>query len=266
MSSLTDRLDAIRAEGRSALIGYLPVGFPSVERSVRAMVAMVEAGVDIVEVGLPYSDPVMDGPTIQRAAERALAGGTHVADAFTAVEAVTDAGAPAVVMSYYNPMLQYGLERFADDLVAAGGSGAITPDLTPDAAGLWLAAARDRGLDTIFLVAPSSTHERLHMTVAETTGFVYAASLMGVTGERATVGAGAEKLVAATRAAGAPRVCVGLGVSTGAQAADVARFADGVIVGSALVRCLVEHDGEEAALDALRTKTAELARGVRGEA
>lgn len=266
MSALTDRLDAIRGEGRSALIGYLPVGFPSVERSVRAMIAMVEAGVDIVEVGLPYSDPVMDGPMIQMAAERALQGGTHVSDAFTAVKAVTDAGAPAVVMSYYNPMLQFGLERFAADLASAGGSGAITPDLTPDSAGLWLAAARARELDTIFLVAPSSTQQRLHMTATETTGFVYAASLMGVTGERSSVGAGAEQLVAATRAAGAQRVCVGLGVSTGAQAADVARFADGVIVGSALVRCLVEHDNEDAALDALRTKTAELARGVRGDA
>ncbi len=263
MSALTDRLDAIRGEGRSALIGYLPVGFPTVERSVRAMVAMVDAGVDIVEVGLPYSDPVMDGPTIQVAAERALQGGTHIVDAFTAVRAVTQAGAPAVVMSYYNPMLQYGLERFAQDLVVAGGSGAITPDLTPDAAGGWLAAARARDLDTIFLVAPSSTRERLHLTVAETTGFVYAASLMGVTGERTSVGAGAERLVAATRAAGAPRVCVGLGVSTGEHAADVARFADGVIVGSALVRCLLDHDDEDAALDALRSKTEELARGVR---
>lgn len=266
MSALTDRLDAIRGEGRSALIGYLPVGFPTVERSIRAMVAMVEEGVDIVEVGLPYSDPVMDGPTIQVAAERALQGGTHISDSFAAVKAVTDAGVPAVIMSYYNPMLQYGLERFANDLAAAGGSGAITPDLTPDSAQSWLAAARARDLDTIFLVALSSTRERLHLTVKETTGFVYAASLMGVTGERASVGAGAEKLVAATRAAGAARVCVGLGVSTGAQAADVARFADGVIVGSALVRCLIDHDDEDVALAALRTKTAELARGVRGEA
>lgn len=266
MSALTDRLDAIRAEGRSALIGYLPVGFPTVDRSIRAMEAMVEAGVDIVEVGLPYSDPVMDGPMIQVAAERALQGGTHISDAFTAVKAVTDAGAPAVIMSYYNPMLQYGLERFTAELAAACGSGAITPDLTPDAAGAWMSAARAHDLDTIFLVALSSTKERLHMTVEHTTGFVYAASLMGVTGERASVGAGAEELVAATRAAGAPRVCVGLGVSTGAQAADVARFADGVIVGSALVRCLVEHDDEDAALEALRAKTAELARGVRGEA
>lgn len=265
MSHLSQRIDEIKAEGRAALIGYLPVGYPSVERSIRAMVTMVEAGVDIVEVGLPYSDPVMDGPTIQQAAEAALERGAKVADAFTAVRAVVDAGAPAVVMSYFNPMLQYGLERFADDLAAAGGSGAITPDLTPDAAGAWLAPARARDLDTVFLVAPSSTNERLHMTVAQTTGFVYAASLMGVTGERATVGGGAEALVAATRAAGAPRVCVGLGVSTGVQAADVARYADGVIVGSALVRCLLEHDDEDAALEALSVKTRELARGVRGQ-
>ena len=265
MSHLTDRLDAIKAEGRSALIGYLPVGFPTVERSIRAMTAMVEAGVDIVEVGLPYSDPVMDGPIIQQAAEKALERGCHVADAFTAVRAVVEAGAPAVIMSYFNPMLQYGLERFADDLVSAGGSGAITPDLTPDAAGGWLEVARSRSLDTVFLVAPSSTNERLHMTAHETTGFVYAASLMGVTGERATVGGGAEQLVAATRAAGAPRVCVGLGVSTGVQAAEVARYADGVIVGSALVRCLIDHDDEGEALDALRLKTREFARGVRRE-
>lgn len=265
MSHLTVTIDAIKAEGRSALIGYLPVGFPSVERSIRAMVTMVEAGVDIVEVGLPYSDPVMDGPVIQRAAEKALESGSRVADAFSAVRAVVDAGAPAVIMSYFNPMLQYGLDRFADDLVAAGGSGAITPDLTPDASGGWLEVARARSLDTVFLVAPSSTNERLYMTAQESTGFVYAASLMGVTGERATVGGGAEDLVAKTRAAGASRVCVGLGVSTGVQAAEVARYADGVIVGSALVRCLLEHDDESVALESLRLKTRELARGVRRE-
>jgi len=265
MSHLSDRLDEIKAEGRSALIGYLPVGFPTVERSIRAMTAMVEAGVDIVEVGLPYSDPVMDGPVIQHAAERALENGVRVSDAFSAVRAVVDAGAPAVIMSYFNPMLQYGLDRFAQDLADAGGSGAITPDLTPDEAGGWLEAARSKDLDTIFLVALSSTQERLHMTAREATGFVYAASLMGVTGERATVGGGAESLVAATRAAGAPRVCVGLGVSTGVQAAEVARYADGVIVGSALVHCLIDHDDEDAALEALRLKTRELARGVRRE-
>ena len=263
MSALTERLDAVKAEGRAALIGYLPVGFPSVDGSARAMRTIVEAGVDIVEVGIPYSDPVMDGATIQDAAGRALERGTRVADAFTAVKAVTDAGAPAVVMSYFNPMVQYGLERFADDLKAAGGSGAITPDLTPEAADDWIRIARERELDTIFLVAISSTHERLHLTVEHTTGFVYAASLMGVTGERASVGGGAAALVARTREAGAERVCVGLGVSTGEQAAHVARYADGVIVGSALVRCLLENDNEDRALEALKAKAAELARGVR---
>lgn len=263
MRALTARIDDCREQGRAALIGYLPVGYPSVEASARAMVAMVEAGVDIVEVGIPYSDPVLDGPVIQEAAEAALRAGVRVADAFTAVRAVVAAGAPAVVMSYYNPMLQYGLERFADDLAQAGGSGVILPDLTPDVAAEWLALAADRGLASVFLVAPSSTQERLHYTVAHTTGFVYAASLMGVTGERASVGSAAERLVADTRAAGAERVCVGLGVTTGEHARTVAAYADGVIVGSALVRCLLIHPDEPAALVALREKTAELAAGVR---
>lgn len=263
-ASVSAVLDAAKAQGRSALIGYLPVGYPDVERSCRAMAAMVEEGVEIVEVGLPYSDPVLDGVTIQLAAEAALARGTRIADVFTAVRAAADAGAPAVVMSYYNPMLQYGLERFAEDLAAAGGAGVILPDLTPEVAQEWLAAASTHGLETTFLVAPSSTQERIHSTVAATTGFVYAASLMGVTGERATVGEQAERLVRDTRAAGAAHVCVGLGVTTGEHAARVARYADGVIVGSALVRCLVDNDGEAQALDALRAKVRELARGVRG--
>lgn len=265
MSVLTDRLDQIKAEGRSALIAYLPVGYPTVDRSIRAMETVIDAGVDIVEVGVPYSDPVLDGPTIQVAAEAALKGGTRVSDVFPAVRAIVNSGAPAVVMSYFNPMLQYGLERFSADLAAAGGSGVITPDLTPDAAQDWTDAANAHDLDQIYLVAPSSTPERLHLTAAATSGFVYAASLMGVTGERASVGDAAEKLVADTRAAGAPRVCVGLGVTTGAHAAKVAAYADGVIVGSVLVRCLTDHEDEESSLAALRVKVAELAAGVRGQ-
>jgi tryptophan synthase alpha chain len=266
VSALGERLAATASEGRAALIGYLPVGYPSVEGSIRAMVAMVEAGVDVVEVGIPYSDPVLDGPVIQQAAEAALASGTRVSDAFEAVEAIVAAGAPAVVMSYYNPLLQYGLERFATDLASAGGSGAITPDLTPDVGEGWIEAATARGLDRIFLVAPSSTPERLHMTVAASTGFVYAASLMGVTGERSAVGGAAEKLVARAREAGAPAVCVGLGVSTGRQAAEVAAYADGVIVGSAFVRPLVDASEADAGIEALKAKVGELAAGVRGRA
>lgn len=265
MSGASDRIRHSNAEGRAALIAYLPVGFPSVERSIRAMVAMVDAGADVIEVGIPYSDPVIDGPTNQIAAEAALLAGARVADCFAAVRAVVAAGASAVVMSYYNPLLQYGLEKFAGELAAAGGSGVVLPDLTPDIAQEWLAAAEAHSLDTTFLVAPSSTPERLHMTVAATTGFVYAASLMGVTGERASVGSQAERLVRDSRAAGAHLVCVGLGVTTGAHAREVATYADGVVVGSVLVRCLIDHVDEDQALDALRTKTSELARGVRGE-
>lgn len=264
MSAIGERLDAAKAEGRAALIGYLPVGYPSVEGSAVAIATMVEAGVDIVEVGLPYSDPVLDGPVIQHAAEAALRNGTRVADVFAGVRAAVAAGAPAVVMTYWNPILQYGLERFAADLAAAGGSGVILPDMTPDIAGDWLDVAAPHELESTFLVAPSSTQERIHMTVQKTTGFIYAASLMGVTGERGSVGSQAERLVRDARAAGARYVCVGLGVATGEQAAEVAAYADGVIVGSALVRCLIDHDGD-AALDALRAKTAELAAGVRGK-
>ena len=266
MTAVGAVLDAAKAEGRAALIGYLPVGYPDVERSARAMVAMVEEGVDVVEIGLPYSDPVLDGATIQLAAAAALAGGTRIRDVFTAVRAVAGAGAPSVVMTYYNPILQYGLERFAADLAAAGGAGVILPDLTPEVAGDWLAAARTHALETTFLVAPSSTQERIHSTAAATTGFIYATSLMGVTGERASVGEQAERLVRDTRAAGAAHVCVGIGISTGAHAAQVAQYADGVIVGAALVRCLVDNADEAAALEALRAKVRELAAGVRGTA
>ncbi len=264
MTHLSDRLAQVKSEGRAALIGYLPVGFPTVDQSLEAFTALVEAGADVVEVGLPYSDPVLDGIVIQQAAETALRAGTHVSDVFRAVKAVVDAGAPAVVMSYYNPMLQYGLDRFAAELVEAGGSGVITPDLTPDATPDWMRVSDDHGLDRIFLVAPSTTPERMHMTVGASRGFVYAASLMGVTGERGSVGGGAEKLVADARAAGADAVCVGLGVSTGAQAAEVAAYADGVIVGSALVKALASGDNFAQGIEALRAKTAELAAGVRG--
>lgn len=252
-----------RAQGRAALIGYLPVGFPDVPTSVEAMVAMVQAGVDIVEVGIPYSDPLMDGPVIQQAAASALAGGVRVDDAFTATAAVRQAGAPPLVMTYWNLVLRRGVDRFADQLAQAGGAGLITADLIPDEAGDWLAASERNGLDRVFLVAPSSTPERLERVTAACRGFVYAASTMGVTGVRDAVGSAAEDLVTRTRAVTDLPVCVGLGVSTGEQAAQVARFADGVIVGSALVRCLTQAQDRQDGLRRIRELTTELADGVR---
>jgi tryptophan synthase alpha chain len=257
MSGLSSLFEECRAAGRSALIGYLPTGFPDVPTSISAMTAMVESGCDIIEVGIAYSDPGMDGPVIAAAAEAALRGGVRVRDALAAVEAISNAGGRAVVMTYWNPVLRWGVDAFARDLAAAGGLGMITPDLIPDEADEWLAVSDARDLDRIFLVAPSSTPERLAATVQASRGFVYAASTMGVTGARDAVSVAAPELVRRVKAVSDIPVGVGLGVRSREQAAEIGAYADGVIVGSALVLAL--KDG----IPAVRSLTAELADGVR---
>ena len=263
MSGVGPVIAAARAQGRSVLVGYLPVGFPDVATSVAAMTAMVQAGVDIVEVGVPYSDPLMDGPVIQHAVAAALRAGARPRDAITAAGAVAAAGAPALVMTYWNIVERYGIDAFSRDLARAGGAGLITPDLIPDEAAPWLAASAEYGLDRVFLVAPSSTDARLRSSADACRGFVYAASTMGVTGTRTSVGDAARILVERTRAVTDLPVCVGLGVSDGVQAAEVAAFADGVIVGSALVRCLAEASSPAQGVAAVAQLAAELAEGVR---
>ncbi|MBX9640831.1 MAG: tryptophan synthase subunit alpha [Mycobacteriaceae bacterium] len=256
-SRLGPEFDSCRADGRAALIGYLPTGYPDVPTSLQAMTALVESGCDIIEVGVPYSDPGMDGPTIQRATEQALSGGVRVRDTLAAVEAISGAGGRAVVMTYWNPVLHYKIDAFARDLAAAGGQGLITPDLIPDEAAQWIAASEEHGLDRIFLVAPSSTPERLVTTVEASRGFVYAASTMGVTGARDAVSTAAPELVRRVKAVSDIPVGVGLGVRSAEQAAQIGSYADGVIVGSALVSALGEG------LPTLRALTEELAAGVR---
>lgn len=267
MSGLEEVLAATRAENRAALVGYLPAGYPSVAGAVDALTAMVRGGVDVVEVGLPYSDPLMDGPTIQQAVEAALAGGTTTDDVVATVREVAATGAPTLVMSYWNPVERYGARRLADALSAAGCAGVITPDLLPDEAGTdpsdWLGATDATGLGRVFLVAPSSTDERLRSTAEHCRGFVYAASTMGVTGARSAVGDAAEVLVRRTRAVTDKPVCVGLGVSNGDQAAQVAAFADGVIVGSAFVRALLDAPTPADGCAAVEALARELADGVR---
>ncbi|WP_127129336.1 tryptophan synthase subunit alpha [Georgenia sp. SYP-B2076] len=258
-------IDAAKARGGAALVGYLPVGFPDVDTSVRAARALVAAGADVIELGLPYSDPGMDGEVIQRAAQAALDGGTRTADVLRAVERVAETGAAVLVMTYYNPVYHYGVDRFARDLASAGGAGLITPDLIPDEAAEWVAASDAHGLDRVFLVAPSSTDARLRMTSEACRGFVYAASTMGVTGARASVDDHARGLVARTREAGAERVCVGLGVSNREQAAEIAAYADGVIVGSAFVRALMRDDGDaDAGVRDLSVLAEQIAAGAHG--
>jgi tryptophan synthase alpha chain len=252
-----------KADGHGVLIGCMPAGFPTVPGSVAAMRAMVESGVDIVEVEFPYSDPVMDGPVIQRASEIALAGGVRTRDVLHAIEAVAQAGVPVILMTYWNPIEVYGVDRFARDLAAAGGAGMVTPDLIPDEADEWLAAADRYGLDRVFLAAPSSTDARLARTAGSSRGFVYAASIMGVTGTREQVSQSAPVLVSRLRQITDLPIGVGLGVRDSAQAAAVAGYADGVIVGTALIRCVLDAPDEAAGLAALRELSADLAAGVR---
>lgn len=258
-----------KAQNKPAFIGYLPYGFPNPDDSLTALRTMVEHGVDAVEIGLPYSDPVMDGPVIQAASQIALDNGERIANVFKAVEAVANAGGVPLIMSYWNLIYHYGVERFATDFENAGGAGLITPDLIPDEAGEWIEASDRHGLDRIFLVSPDSADSRLEVVAKNTRGFVYAAARMGVTGERSTIDASPQALVERTRKAGAENVCVGIGVSTAEQGAKVGAYADGVIVGSALVHTLLNDDGRTArgtaeGLSLLAAKTEELAEGIHG--
>jgi tryptophan synthase alpha chain len=262
-SRVSTAFERAAAGGRGVLVGYVPAGFPSVPGAIEAALAMAEAGADVIEIGLPYSDPLIDGPVIQEAVHQALASGTTVADVLRTVEAIAAAGVPTLIMTYWNPIEQHGIDRFAADLAMVGGSGLITPDLTPEEAGPWLAAAAEQRLDPVFLVAPSSSDERIELITSVCGGFVYAASLMGITGARESVSSHAATLVSRVREHTKLPVAVGLGVSNGFQAAQVAGFADGVIVGSAFVQRLLAADSPHAGLAAVRELAAELADGVR---
>lgn len=263
------RLDDLAGRNTPAFIGYLPYGFPDPQTSLKALVTLVRNGVDIVEIGLPYSDPVMDGPVIQSASQIALEAGERISGVFDAVRAVSQAGGIALIMSYWNLILHYGVERFSAEFAAAGGAGLITPDLIPDEAGEWIESSQRHGLDRIFLVSPDSTDERIATVAANSRGFVYAASRMGVTGEQATLSASPQDLVRRTKAAGADHVCVGIGVSTPEQGRAVGTYADGVIVGSALVHTLLDEHGSartdrDEALSSLASTTERLAQAIHG--
>jgi tryptophan synthase alpha chain len=253
-----------KSEDRAALIAYLPAGFPTVDGAIAAVKSVIAGGADVVEVGLPHSDPVLDGPVIQTADDIALKGGVKIADVMRTVrEAYEATGAPILVMTYWNPIDRYGIARFTAELAEAGGAGCILPDLPVQEAGVWREHAAKHGLATVFVVAPSSKDARLAEITAAGSGFVYAASLMGVTGTRVSVGEQAADLVRRTRATTELPVCVGLGVSNAVQAKEVASFADGVIVGSAFVKRMLDAPDEAAGLDAVRELAAELAQGVR---
>jgi tryptophan synthase alpha chain len=254
--------DETRAADRPALVGYLPGGYPTIEHSKALFGAMLDGGCDLVEVGFPYSDPVMDGPVIQNAAEVARGQGFRITNLFEIVQSIADRGGRAVVMTYFNPVLAYGQDRFARDLASAGGYGVITPDVIVDEAAEWLEASRTHRIDSIFLVAPSSPAARIAITAASATGFIYAASTMGVTGARDEVGSAAPELVARCRTITDTPIGVGLGVRTAAQVRQIGAYADAVIVGSALVSAAGSSTDVSASVTAVRALTADLATGA----
>ena len=263
MTQLDSVMAKVRSENRAALIAYIPAGFPSLSGCAKAIQALATAGVDAIEIGFPYSDPVMDGPVIQEAADISLKAGTNAADVFTALKVATDTGVAAVVMTYWNPIEKYGVDQFAQAIADHGGSGVITPDLTIEESERWLAATAKSKINPIYVVAPSTKDERLSQVTAKSSGFVYAASLMGVTGARNTVSAGAADLVARIRNVTDLPISVGLGVSTREQAKSLAAYADGVIVGSAFIKLLLEAKSEQEGLNAISHLASELALGVR---
>lgn len=246
------------AEGRAAFIAYLTAGFPSEERFLEAALEVLEHA-DVLEIGVPFSDPLGDGPTIQRAGEAALAAGTTTGRVLELAQRLRQAtDKPLVLMTYYNPIycFQGGEVGFVEAAARAGVDGVILPDLPPDEGGTLIEAARSRDLDTVFLVAPTSTQERLELVGRACRGFVYAVSVTGVTGTRESVPQAVGPLVQAARQASGLPVAVGFGVGSGDSAARVAALADGVVVGSALIERLARGEG-------LGELAAEIAAGVR---
>ena len=252
-----------KSENRALLVGYITAGFPNKDRCIEIVKAMKSGGVDLIEVGFPYSDPVMDGPIIQRASEVAIANGINAKDVLETVSKVAALGIPVVVMTYWNPIEKYGLEKFSKDLKSAGGLGLITPDLTIEEAEEWNKNAQSYDLAKIYVLAPSSSEERLPLVAGNCSGFIYAASLMGVTGTRNSVSDDARKLVERIKKVSELPVAVGLGVSNGDQAKSVSEYSDGVIVGSAFLKIIQEERDFEVALKKVEDLAKELREGVK---
>ncbi len=242
MSRLEGVFRDLRARGERALVAYLTAGDPSLPATERLAVALARRGADVIELGVPFSDPLADGPVIQRAAQRALAAGASVPRVLETARAIrAEASTPIVLMTYYNPVLAFGLRAFAEAATKAGVDGLIVVDLPPEEAGPLAAEAEPVGLDLVHLAAPTSTRERLRLIARRSRGFIYLVSLTGVTGERASLPAGLPEQVRALRLLTTRPICVGFGIGRPEQAAAVGRLADGVVVGSAIVRLVEEH-------------------------
>ncbi len=264
MSTALEKLfEKTKQEKRAALIGYLPAGYPNQKSSAKIIKAMIDGGVDAIEIGFPYSDPVMDGPVIQAASEEAIKNGAGVDEVFNLLQTTAALGTPSVIMSYWSPIEKYGVANFAKKVAQMGGSGVITPDLTIEESQEWQNESTSNSINRIYVVAPSTTDQRLANVTAKCSGFIYAASLMGVTGTRDAVSGNARSLVERIRKVSDTPVAVGLGVSTKSQAQEVANYADGVIVGSAFIKIVQEYGSGRSGLKKVKQLAQSLSEGVR---
>jgi tryptophan synthase alpha chain len=261
---IQQKFRSLAEAGELGLIAYITAGDPSLEASARIVVAAAEAGADIIELGVPFSDPVADGPVIQRASERALSGGTTLAGVLQLVRnlrAHTDV--PLVLFSYFNPILQMGLQKFAEAAASAGADGVLITDLTPEEADEYRAAVQARGLDTIFLAAPTSTDERLARIATASTGFLYLVSRTGVTGEREALPEGLPALVRRIRNFTSLPIAVGFGISLPSHVSVLGGIADAAVVGSALMAEVEKANSVDAAVSAVATRIRALKNAAR---
>ncbi|MFN2110009.1 MAG: tryptophan synthase subunit alpha [Anaerolineae bacterium] len=268
MGKITETFKHLQENGRKALMPYVTMGYPALDSALDIVPALAEAGADLVELGVPFSDPLADGATIQAAGQKALANGMSLSLCLEQAATLRARGVtlPFVLMGYYNPVMQFGLKRFVDQAVASGIDGLIVPDLPPEEAGALHAAATPRGLDIIFLLAPTSDAARVQTVTTLSSGFVYLVSLVGVTGARDSLPPNLADFIARVRAVTEKPLAVGFGIATPEQAAQVAQIADGVIVGSALVKAVgaAEHPAEAARafVAGLRTAIRAVNRGA----
>jgi len=262
MTSLKETFTKAKSENRAVLIAYLPAGFPSLDGSIQIINEMFKNGVDVIEVGVPYSDPLMDGPVIQEAVDIALNHKTGIKEVMHVVKKVSENNKPVLTMSYWSPIEKWGIKKYVEEFKNSGGNGVITPDLPPDESDEWIDETDKQHIDRVFVVAPSTSEERLKLVSSKVTGFVYAASLMGVTGTRNQISQSAETLVTRLRKVTDLPVAVGLGVSTPEQAKQVAKYADGVIVGSAFIKLILQTKDLSKSVGAIGQLAKDLARSM----
>lgn len=264
MGRIGERFAQLRERGERALVVFLTAGDPDLETTEAMVLALEQAGADLIELGVPFSDPVADGPTIQRASERALAGGTSLRSILGLVGRLRErVSLPLLLMGYANPIHAMGPVPFAEAAAAVGVDGLIAPDLPPEEGEVFYAELRKRGIDPVLLAAPTTTPERLQMLARRTRGFLYYVSLQGVTSARAELARGIEERVRAAREVCELPVCVGFGISRPEHAAQVGAYADGIVVGSAFVDAIEASDSREEAVEAVARLASELKAPLR---